>query len=316
MSELFDREALTYRSREKIKAMKYQKGMENGYILRFYKSNVTVLSGAIICTTLEQAKEESKKPIREKFCLDAENQRIPVVYNEPVPIIITHKHTDEEKELLSEAGYLPFTPFLDDNENDYVYEEITEEDCWIVKNLLNGGITVQSEEFMQEYELLEDKEDLQMFTVDNKFEVGQEVYLLTKTKERLENKCTCDVCMGRGKVTYKGYDVKCPKCKGKGDIILNSKVVEINTVDPESYRIVSYRYTVCKDGEILRYKIKQEKDHFSKNIEKSVTEEEIFAMREEAVKVCDELNMFDRYDEWGKQLLEQLDKIRKNERCD
>lgn len=145
-----------------------------------------------------------------------------------------------------------------------------------------------------------------MFTVDNKFDVGQEVYLVTKTKERLENKCTCDVCMGRGKVTYKGYDVKCPKCKGKGDIILNSKVVEINTVDHEPYRIVSYRYTVCKDGEILRYKIKQ---GYGK--EKSVTEEEIFAMREEAVKVCDELNMFDRYDEWGKQLLEQLEKIRK-----
>ena len=56
-----------------------------------------------------------------------------------------------------------------------------------------------------------------MLYVDNKFEVGQEVYLVTKTKERLENKCTCDVCMDRGKVTYKGYDVKCPKCKGKGD---------------------------------------------------------------------------------------------------
>lgn len=158
MSELFDREALTYRSREKIKAMKYQKGMENGYILRFYKNNATVLSGAIICTTLEQAKEEAKKPTREKVCIGAENQHISVVYNEPVPIIITHKYTDKE-ELLSEAGYLPFTPFLDDNENDYVFEEITEEDCWIVKNLLNGGITVQSEEIMQEYELLEEKED-------------------------------------------------------------------------------------------------------------------------------------------------------------
>ena len=146
-----------------------------------------------------------------------------------------------------------------------------------------------------------------MHTIDNKFEVGQEVYSLTKTKERLENKCTCDVCMGRGKVTYKGYDVKCPKCKGKGDIILDSKVVEINTVDHEPYLIVSYRYTVCKDSAILRYKIKQEKDHFSKSIGKNVTEDMIFADREEAVKVCDELNMFDKYDEWGKQLLEEME---------
>lgn len=142
-----------------IKAVKYQHGMENGYILRFYKSNTPVLSGAIICNTLEQAETESKEPTREKFCLNAENQQIPVVYDKPVPIIITHKHTDEEKELLLEAGYLPFTPFLDDNENDYVFEEITEEECWIVKNLLNGEISTESEYFMQEYELMEDKLD-------------------------------------------------------------------------------------------------------------------------------------------------------------
>ena len=38
MSELFDKEALTYRSREKIKCAKYQKGMENGYILLNFPS--------------------------------------------------------------------------------------------------------------------------------------------------------------------------------------------------------------------------------------------------------------------------------------
>lgn len=159
MSELFDKEALIYRSREKIKAVKYQKGMENGYILRFYKGNCTMLSGAIICSTLEQAEEESKKTTREKVCIGAENQHIPVIYDKPVPIMITHKYTDEEIEQLSDIGYLSFTPFLDDNENNYVFSEITEESCWIVENLLHGGISTEPEEFMQDYELLENKED-------------------------------------------------------------------------------------------------------------------------------------------------------------
>lgn len=159
MSELFDKEALIYRSREKMKSAKYQKGMEDGYILRFYKDNCTILSGAIICTTLEQAEEESKKPTREKICLGAENQHIPVIYDKPVPIMITHKYTDEEYKELMDADLLPFNPFFDDNEDEYDFAEITEENCWIIKNLIDGRYFTASEEFMKEYELLEDKED-------------------------------------------------------------------------------------------------------------------------------------------------------------
>ena len=156
MCELFDKEAKIYRSKEKIKCAKYQKGMEDGYILRFYKRNCMMLSGAIICNSLEQAEEESKKPTREKVCFKADNQHIPVVYEEPVPIIINRKYTDEEyKEFLAE-DLIPFNPFYDNNEDEYDYEEITEENCWIIKNLIDGRYFTASEEFMQEYELLED----------------------------------------------------------------------------------------------------------------------------------------------------------------
>lgn len=138
-----------------------------------------------------------------------------------------------------------------------------------------------------------------MHTINNKFEIGQEVFLITERKVRIEDKRTCDVCLGVGTVTYKGYEMNCPKCHGRREIVLDSKPTIIHSVEDEPYRIVSYRYTVCKDGEFLRYKIKQ---GYGK--EKSVTEEEIFAMREEAVKACDDLNMFNAYGEWGKQLLE------------
>lgn len=114
-----------------------------------------------------------------------------------------------------------------------------------------------------------------MLQINNKFEIGQEVFLITERKERIENKCTCDVCLGLGTVTYKGYEMTCPKCNGKKNIVLDSTVARVYTVEDEPYRIVSYRYTVYKDGEFIRYKIKQ---GYGK--EKSVTEEEIFANRE------------------------------------
>lgn len=156
MSELFDKEAKSYRSREKIKSAKYQKGMEDGYILRFYEDICPSHCGAIICNTLEKALEEMKKPTREKLCYKADNSFIPVVYENPVPIIISHKYTDEEYEELADAGLLPFSPFIDDTEDEHVFAEITEENCWIIKNLIDGRYFTASEEFMKEYELLGD----------------------------------------------------------------------------------------------------------------------------------------------------------------
>ena len=141
-----------------------------------------------------------------------------------------------------------------------------------------------------------------MHTVDNKFKIAQEVFLITERRVRIEDKRTCDVCLGVGTVTYKGYEMNCPKCHGRREIVLDSKPTIIHSVEDKPYRIVSYRYTVCKDGEFLKYRINQ---GYGKG--ESVTEDMIFADREEAEKVCDELNMFDRYDEWGKQLLEEME---------
>lgn len=140
-----------------------------------------------------------------------------------------------------------------------------------------------------------------MFTVDNKFEIGQEVYLVTGRKEYIKNKCTCDVCLGLGIITYKGYEINCPKCNGKKEILLDSKMATVYFVEETPCKIISYRYSVSTSGNILRYKIKHRYDN------RNVAEEDIFATREEAVKACDDLNMFNIYNEYGKQLLEQAE---------
>ena len=69
-----------------------------------------------------------------------------------------------------------------------------------------------------------------MFTVNNQYEIGQDVYLVTSKNKLMESKCPCDMCFGTGRITYKGYNIQCPRCKGEGDILLNSSHVYSGSV--------------------------------------------------------------------------------------
>ena len=44
-----------------------------------------------------------------------------------------------------------------------------------------------------------------MLNINNKYEIGQEVYLLEKKN--------CPVCNGKGSFYHNGYHIECPKCK-------------------------------------------------------------------------------------------------------
>lgn len=156
MSDLFVTEAKIYRPTKRIKSAKYQKGMENGYILSFYQTDYPSCYGEIICESLDKALEEMNKSQREKTHLMSDNEYVDVTYNVPIPIMINGKYTDEEYELFCEHGYAVHTCFIDDTAEFYDYEEITEENCWIIQNLIDGRFFTANEEFMQEYELLED----------------------------------------------------------------------------------------------------------------------------------------------------------------
>lgn len=123
-----------------------------------------------------------------------------------------------------------------------------------------------------------------MITIDNKYELGQEVYFVAQRKEYIQNKCTCDVCLGSGRITYRGFNAQCPKCNGRKDIVLDSKPVLMYYVEESPCNIISYRYTVSKTGNVLRYKIKVG------DSEKNVPEESLYATKEEAIAACERLN--------------------------
>lgn len=124
-----------------------------------------------------------------------------------------------------------------------------------------------------------------MFTVENKFELNQQVFVIKKEHKKIERKETCDVCLGNGYITYKGYRLSCPKCKGKKESILDSKEIDIYSVDDNPHVITSFRYSVTRQGNILKYRI--DGNTFDG---KNVSEDMLFETKEKAENKCNELN--------------------------
>lgn len=106
--------------------------------------------------------------------------------------------------------------------------------------------------------------------INTKYEMGQKVYRVVERFRRIENVQTCDICYGTGSINYKGYECQCPKCLGRGNIILNSEEVSFRKVY-EPREITSIRVTVTDKDINIRYRVDGE----------VVPEKELFLTMEE-----------------------------------
>lgn len=106
--------------------------------------------------------------------------------------------------------------------------------------------------------------------INTKYEMGQKVYRVVERFRRIENVQTCDICFGTGSINYKGYECQCPKCLGKGNIVLNSEEVSFRKVY-EPKEITSVRVTVSDKDTNIRYRVDGE----------VVPEKELFLTMEE-----------------------------------
>ena len=131
-----------------------------------------------------------------------------------------------------------------------------------------------------------------MFTVENKFELNQQVFVIKKEHRKIKKKETCDVCMGMRTISYRGYQMTCPKCNGKKEVMLDSQEIDVYSVDDQPHTITSYRYSVTRQGNFIKYRIDG-----NAYDNKNVSEDMIFATRKEAENACDDLNMFVTYNE-------------------
>ena len=126
--------------------------------------------------------------------------------------------------------------------------------------------------------------------IKTKFEVGQEVYRIESSRKAIECEKTCNVCLGEGSFIYKGYQCRCPKCGGRGKIIVDRNYIQINSVNDIKWKITSIKVTVDEDGNIdLKYMIYPFIDQYAYD-EATVLEHELFATLEEAQLYCDEQN--------------------------
>lgn len=105
-----------------------------------------------------------------------------------------------------------------------------------------------------------------MLNINNKFEIGQEVYLIEKKQ--------CPVYNGKGSFYHNGYYIECPKCKANS----NGQYI----VAEGTYKITGIR-TNTHDG--IDFSIRYNASG------KKRPENRIFATKEEAEECCKALNL-------------------------
>lgn len=123
-----------------------------------------------------------------------------------------------------------------------------------------------------------------MLNIDNKFEVGQEVYVIQKVR----TKTPCSACNGEGHKIIDGNKFYCSKCNGEGYLRYETK---------KEYQVIGLKtVTLVKSITQLQGKELVPKTVITYNVGnecmtlKEVPEHHLFTTKEEAEACCKELN--------------------------
>lgn len=142
-----------------------------------------------------------------------------------------------------------------------------------------------------------------MLNINNKFEIGQEVYLIRKVK--IKN--PCPACNGEGNKIIDGNKFYCSKCDGEGYLRYEEKkeyqVVGLVTISLVK-SITQLQGKELIPQTVVTYNASNENGTYTI---KEIPEHHLFTNGEEAIKACDDLNMFVRYDEYGEKLLKEME---------
>lgn len=119
-----------------------------------------------------------------------------------------------------------------------------------------------------------------MYTVDNKFEVGEECYTVCRTATKYK----CPFCEDNGKKEYNGYKIPCRNCNGTGKLD-NPKETVLVVCKVRIRRLIA---SIWKDQITIKYKVDCIDDIY-RNI-RNRGETSLFKTVEEAEKYCVEVN--------------------------
>ena len=123
-----------------------------------------------------------------------------------------------------------------------------------------------------------------MMQIDNKFEIGQEVYVIQKCRV----KKICPACNGEGNKIIDGYKFNCTLCTGFGFLVSRKKkeyqVVGLNTITLVK-TITQLQGKELVPQTVITYNVKNEKGNL-----REVSEHHLFTNGEEAIATCKKLN--------------------------
>ena len=117
-----------------------------------------------------------------------------------------------------------------------------------------------------------------MFTINTKFDVGEEVYIVKKARK--EEKCPA--CDGAGHKIINGHKFTCVECYGTGKLHKGKKIYKVTNKDKIN-RITTHSY--IENGElktVIKYKFQDYNEY---------TDKRLFSTLEEAEEYCKELNL-------------------------
>ena len=119
-----------------------------------------------------------------------------------------------------------------------------------------------------------------MFTVENKFEVGEECY----TTYRKPVHYSCPICEGNGSFMHNGYEIRCKKCCGTGKLHdYNQYVMEVCKV-----RIKRIKVTRWEHVNSIKYMVVA-LEPMNANVNNR-SESNLFKTKEKAEQYCVDVN--------------------------
>ena len=120
-----------------------------------------------------------------------------------------------------------------------------------------------------------------MYTVENKFEIGEECYSVYRKPTHYK----CPICEGNGKFPYKGYEIWCKNCSGSGKLH-NPKQSVMAVCKVKVRRLI---VSIWQDQITIKYKV-DGVDEFKLLNVRNRGENNLFKTKEEAEKYCVDVN--------------------------
>ena len=125
------------------------------------------------------------------------------------------------------------------------------------------------------------KGEIVMYSVENKFEIGEECYSVYRKPTHYK----CPICEGNGKFPYKGYEIWCKNCSGSGKLH-NPKQSVMAVCKVKVRRLIA---SIWQDQITIKYKV-DGVDEFKLLNVRNRSENNLFKTEEEAEKYCVDVN--------------------------